>query len=152
MTFIRTHWFGLITGSAIFVFLMLFILVLLSPRQDKLKRGFIPCTEMLAEELSVCMEQKRVACLLGSVMKNSWCQLKTVGRGIKLWVYGQQSAPWSNYIFIPEQTEEADFPTEERTEYLKNNPGFFEEMQNLKQSYKELENEQTESNTEELPK
>ncbi len=151
MTFIRTHWFGLITGSSIFVFLLLFILVLLSPRQDKLRRGFIPCTEVLAEELSVCMEQKKVICLVNSVMKNSWCELKTVGRGIKLWVQGQQSTPWSNYIFIPEQTDEEDFPAEERAEYLQNNPDFVEEMQKLKQSHEEIENEQTESN-EELPR
>lgn len=42
MNFLKRHWFGLITGLFIFCVLVLFVLVLLSPRQDAKKRGFIP--------------------------------------------------------------------------------------------------------------
>ena len=51
MRFIRHHWFGMITGLIIFAFFSLFILILLSPRQDMLRRGFIPCTEEFVEEI-----------------------------------------------------------------------------------------------------
>ena len=42
MNFLKRHWFGLITGLFIFCVLVLFVLVLLSPRQDAKKRGLIP--------------------------------------------------------------------------------------------------------------
>jgi hypothetical protein len=51
MNFIRHHWFGVITGLVIFAFLSLFMLILLSPRQDALRRGFIPCTEEFVEDI-----------------------------------------------------------------------------------------------------
>ena len=140
MNFIKTHWFGLITGIIIFFFFILFILVLLSPRQDNLRRGFIPCTETMAENLLSCEEHK-VICLIKSVVKNSWCDTKVVGRGIKLWIKGEQQAPWSNYIFIPELPQDEFFDKEAQAEYFKNNPGTAAEMQQLKELNEQLEND-----------
>ncbi len=152
MQFIKKYWFGLITGMIVFIFLGVFILVLLSPRQDAQRRGFIPCTEAMAEHLSGCRDDGGIGCMLGGILQNSWCELKVIGKGIKLWVSGQQSAPWSNYIFVPEipQVDE-DFDEEARREHLKNNPDFVTEMQELKKLNEELENEQQEISADEQP-
>lgn len=139
MTWIKTHWFGLITGIFIFVCLILFILVLLSPRQDEQKRGFIPCTEMMAETMLDC--NNGVGCMLKAVLSNSWCDAKVIGCGLKNWATGKQSAPWSNYIFIPVLPPEESFDDIAREEYLKNNPAFAEEMKQLQQLSEEIENE-----------
>ena len=141
MNFIKTHWFGLVTGIIIFFFFILFILVLLSPRQDNLRRGFIPCTEIMAENLLSC-EENKFFCLIKSVVKNSWCDIKVVGKGIKLWAKGEQPAPWSNYIFTPELSSDAEYDEEAKTEYHKNNSDVKQEMQKLKKLNEELENEQ----------
>ena len=44
MTFLKHHWFGLILSLFMLAYLLVFVLVLLSPRYDMQKRGFIPCT------------------------------------------------------------------------------------------------------------
>lgn len=141
MTFIRRHWFGLLTGLIIFIFLVLFILVLLSPRRDAQKRGFIPCTEAMAEEVLAC-DGNKVGCLLSAVVGNSWCDMKVVGRGFKDWLQGRQRAPWSNYIFIPRQAEDEDFSAADRAEYFKSNPDIQSEMQQLQKLNEELEHEE----------
>ena len=143
MNFIKTHWFGLLTGTVIFFFLILFVLILLSPRQDARRRGFIPCTENMAEELLNC-EENKFFCLFKVIVKNSWCDIKVVGRGIGAWISGEQSAPWSNYIFIPELPEAAEYEEEARAEYHKNNPDVKKEMLKLKELNKEVEHEQNE--------
>ncbi|MBE6445090.1 MAG: hypothetical protein E7019_03400 [Alphaproteobacteria bacterium] len=152
MRFIRHHWFGMITGLIIFAFFSLFILILLSPRQDMLRRGFIPCTEEFVEEIVICKKNK-VWCLLKSSAKNSWCDFKVVGYGIAKWVKGEQNYPWSNYIFIPQLPEDEDFNEEARAEYLKNNANFSIEMEELKKINKELEDEsnQQEPKSEDKP-
>lgn len=137
MDFIRRYWFGLITGAFIFVFLVLFILILLSPRQDAQKRGFIPCTEAMAENLLSC--EGKVFCLLSAVIKNSWCDMKVVGKGFSKWLEGKQSTPWENYIFIPEPAIDESFDAQARAEYLKSSPNIKEEMQRLHELNKELE-------------
>ena len=141
MNFIRHHWFGLLTGLFIFIFFVLFVLVLLSPRQDIRRRGFIPCTEVMAEKILDC-EGNRVGCLLAAVVGNSWCDLKVVGRGIRDWAGGRQKTPWSNYIFVPELPADEFFDAEARAEYFKNNPDVKAEMQQLQKLNKELENEE----------
>ncbi len=152
MQFIKKYWFGLITGTMIFIFLGMFILVLLSPRQDVQKRGFIPCTDAMAAQLSGCRDNGGIGCMLGGIVQNSWCEMKVIGKGIKLWISGQQTAPWSNYIFIPEVVSaDEDFDEEARQEHLRNNPPFSEEMQELKILNEELENEQQEISADEQP-
>ncbi len=139
MYFIKYHWFGLLTGLVIFFFMGLFILVLLSPRADEQKRGFIPCTENMAEQILAC-ENNKIICLLKAVVGNSWCDAKVVGRGIKKWIFGEQKAPWSNYIFIPELPSNHFFDSEAGAEYLKQHPNTKAEMQKLQKLNEELEN------------
>ena len=138
MNFIRRYWFGLSTGLMIFLCFVLFVLVLLAPRQDIKKRGFIPCTEAMADKIISC-EKNKVMCLLGAVLTNSWCDVKVVYQGLENWVNGTQSRPWSNYIFTPELPIDEDFNDEARAEYLKNNPDMRTEMEQLKKLREELE-------------
>lgn len=140
MQFIRQHWFGLITGIILFCFFVLFILVLLSPRQDEKKRGFIPCTETMAEQMLNC-ENRKFSCMLSAIIKNTWCDIKVVGFGIGQWARGRQNAPWSNYIFIPEHPIDENFDEAALTEYLQNNPPPQLEMRELQQLNEELEHE-----------
>ncbi len=141
MVFIKHHWFGLLSGAIVFVFMGLFMLVLLSPREDARNRGFIPCTQALAAQLLDCGEEQRIFCVAGAVLQNTWCDMKVVGAGFGGWISGNQAAPWSNYIFIPEKGSDAMFDEAARAEYLKNNPQPALEMEKLRQLNKELENE-----------
>ena len=158
MNFISKYWFGLTTGLIIFIFCMLFILVLLSPRQDIQKRGFIPCTEAMAEKMLAC-EKNKVFCMLSAVIQNSWCDMKVVGHGIKYWIGGHQSTPWENYIFIPEYPEDEFFDAKAKAEYLEKTPDIEAEMQRLHKLNKELEDAEykepeitPEQHPQELPK
>lgn len=141
MSFIKTHWFGLISGVVVFVFMGVFVLVLLSPRQDAQKRGFIPCTHELANRLLNCESDKKISCLFGAILRNTWCDMKVIGQGVANWFDGKQKTPWSNYIFIPEAELSDVFDTETAKEYLKNNPSPAVEMQKLQKLNKELEDE-----------
>lgn len=80
MNFLKRHWFGLITGLFIFCVLVLFVLVLLSPRQDAKKRGFIPCTEAMAERMLACPENGKTLCMLKAVLGNSWVRRQSCRR------------------------------------------------------------------------
>lgn len=142
MNFIKTHWLGLISGFLIFCFLVMFILVLLSPRLDAKKRGFIPCTEAMAETMLNCSENNKYSCMFKAVIGNSWCDMKVIGFGLKNWLGGHQSYPWSNYIFVPELPQDEDFDEKARAEYLQNNNDIALEMSHLKKLHEELENEQ----------
>lgn len=141
MSFIKNHWFGLLGGIVIFVFMSVFVLVLLSPRQDAQNRGFIPCTRRLAEKLLDCPEDRKIRCLFGAITRNTWCDMKVIGRGFSGWLSGKQPAPWSNYIFIPESVRDETFDKDAEAEYLKNNPSPAAEMQKLQKLNEELENE-----------
>lgn len=141
MSFIKTHWFGLISGVVVFVFMGVFVLVLLSPRQDAQKRGFIPCTHELADRLLNCESDKKISCLFGAILRNTWCDMKVIGQGVANWFDGKQKTPWSNYIFIPEAELSDVFDTETAKKYLKNNPSPAVEMQKLQKLNKELEDE-----------
>ena len=149
MNFIRRYWFGLVTGLLVFLCFVLFILVLISPRQDAQKRGFIPCTENMAEEIMAC-ENNKVLCLLKAVLANSWCDIKVIGQGMSDWAKGNQPYPWSNYIFVPKIVQNEDV-----AEYLKNNPNIKAEMEQLKKLNEELENEENQEvqiNAEDKPR
>ena len=141
MNTMRRYWFGLTTGLFVLAFCLLFLLVLLAPRQDAQKRGFIPCTEKMAEHLLNCGENK-IWCSLKVIVQNSWCDMKVVGHGFAAWMRGKQDMPWSNYIFVPEPVEDELFDAEARADYLKNNPAFAEEMLQLKKLSEELEHEE----------
>lgn len=143
MAFLKHYWFGILTGLIIFIGLIMFVLILLSPRQDLQRRGFIPCTEDMAERLIAC--DRQIGCVMGAIMENSWCDAKVIGRGVKNWLSGKQSAPWSNYIFIPELPADELFDEAAQKEYFQNNPDSLQEMQELKQLNEELENDNSQS-------
>lgn len=142
MNFIHKHWFSLITGFIVFIFCVLFVLVLLSPRQDAQRRGFIPCTEAMAEKMLSC-EKNKVFCLLSAVVQNTWCDIKVIGTGMQKWAKGQQTTPWENYIFVPELPSDEIFNEEARAEYLSKTPDIETEMRRLHELNKELENAET---------
>ena len=141
MNFIKNHWFGLIVSLVTLAFLCVFALVLVAPHQDEQKRGFVPCTEKMAEQLHECRGQN--LCALESVINNTLCNIKVVGQGISLWIAGKQTRPWSNYLFEPElkqPTAADDFETEESLEeYYQNNPDISLEMSELYKLNQQLE-------------
>lgn len=141
MSFIKHHWFGFLTSLFVLWVLAVFILVLFSPRQDVQGRGFIPCTETMADEMLVC-EKNKALCMLKAIVKNSICDMNVVAKGFGAWVVREQSTPWSNYLFESEIPEDDDFDNAAKAEYLKNNPAMEAEMSELKQLNEEIENEQ----------
>lgn len=138
MTFIKYHWFGFLVSLFALTYLFVFVLVLLAPRQDIEKRGFIPCTEVMADELLEC--HQGAICMLKAITKNGWCDAKVIGDGIKNWVSGKQKTPWANYLFTPklEETEEID---EGLQEFYSQNPDINSSMKKLRNLNQKLEAE-----------
>lgn len=115
------------------------IIVSLSPREDKQKRGFIPCTEQLADSISLC--NGSIWCTSKAIINNSICDTKIIISGVKLWINGKQKTPWSNYIFIPDLSH-IDTPLYEETEiFYKENPNYLQDFEELKQTHNDLEEE-----------
>lgn len=141
MKFITRHWFGLIISSIVFAYIFLFILILISPRQDLQKRGFIACTEKFIEDTDTCNGSW---CMFKSIVSNSFCDFKIIGTGVKNWVKGEQKTPWSNYIFEPELDID-----EEIEEIISENPEILNDLRNIKKLNRDLENKLREELTEE---
>lgn len=138
ISFLKHYWFGILTSLILFAGFFFFLLVLVSPRQDAQKRGFIPCTEAMAQGMLSCPVQNKYSCMFGYILKNSWCDIKVIGRGMKLWVAGEQKAPWSNYIFTPILDE--DNPEDEvLQEFRENNPHLGLELEYMKKLNQQLE-------------
>lgn len=91
MTFLKHHWFGLILSLFMLAYLLVFVLVLLSPRYDMQKRGFIPCTEAMAERLIDC--DNGAWCMLKTIVRNGWCDAEVIGGGFRMWLRGEQKRP-----------------------------------------------------------
>ena len=146
MRFVKDHWFGLLVSIFVFFFWCVIALVLAAPHQDEQKRGFVPCTETMAEELRGC--NGRNMCVLGSVVDNTFCNVGVIGEGLKLWMTGKQPAPWSNYLFEPEikrpsATDDVE-PEESLEEYYQNTPDIAAEMDELQKLNQQLENDSNE--------
>lgn len=94
---------GAFVLSVIYLTVMLFI----SPRQDALKRGFIPCTEKLVVDISEC-ERGGISCPMKHMLNDMKCNIKVVYDGFGAWVKGEQKALWSNYLFEPKAFAEID--------------------------------------------
>lgn len=138
MNFIKHHWFGIIISLFVTAFMLVFVLVLISPRQDLQKRGFIPCTETMANELFACQDNK-VFCMVKTILQNSWCDTKVIGDGLKLWANGEQKTPWANYIFTPELAE-PEIVDEGLAEFYDQTPDVEGSMNDLKKLNTKLEN------------
>ena len=92
-----------------FVFLVTYLTVMLfiSPRQDALHRGFIPCTQKLVVDMYAC-ESGEVFCPLKFLWQDTKCNVGVVFNGFGAWVKGEQKTPWANYLFEPKALAEID--------------------------------------------
>ena len=140
MKFIKNYWFGGLIGFLLLCFVLLFILILIAPKQDAKNRGFVACTQEMIDNLLIC--DKKFSCSVKVILDNTICDVKVVGEGLINWVKHEQPYPWSNYIFEPETATNQYVDEEETTEYLAEFPETLKEMQILKKLNKELENEQ----------
>lgn len=131
MQFIKRHWFGLIVSLIVLSYILLFLIILASPKVDIKKRGFIPCTEAFIEQANTCGGSW---CMLKMVTANSFCDFKVVGNGFINWVKGEQPRPWSNYLFEPEM----DDMDEGLQEFYEENPNLIYDLDKLKKLNKEL--------------
>jgi len=120
----KKHWFTILILLIILLFAIFFAIIATSPKQDLQKRGFIPCTEALAENLYNCKNEKW--CAVKAILNNTYCDLKVVAKGIDLWAKGSQPTPWSNYLFSPELYQD-----EEIKKFYQDNPNIDEEMNRL---------------------
>ncbi|MBE6467500.1 MAG: hypothetical protein E7004_02795 [Alphaproteobacteria bacterium] len=152
MNFIKRYWFGGLLASVMGCFLLLFVLLVISPKQDAKKRGFIQCTQEMIDNLISC--ERKIWCSTKAIANNTYCDVKIIIQGFDLWLDNKQPKPWSNYIFEPEIEKNSFFDEEERAEYLKKYPDVKDEMIRLDKLRKDLENEENEQNISEemLPK
>ena len=96
-------------GLGIFVFFVVYLVTVMfmSPRQDALKRGFIPCTEQLVNDISEC-KRGSMSCPLKHLLTDIKCNTVVVLDGFGAWVKGEQSNPWETYLFTPVTEAEID--------------------------------------------
>ena len=138
MRWIKEHWFGLLMSIFVLFVVLYFIIILVSPRYDLQRRGFIPCTEELAQNISACQENK-LTCAMGAIWRNNLCDLRVIVQGFSAWLEGKQARPWSNYWFEPELLSDRpgnDDP--DLAEFYRQHPDLQAEMNELKR----LEQEQ----------
>ena len=137
MNFIKRHWFNLLMALIIVLSMGLTLLVAFSPKEDKLDRGFIPCSKLLAENVTSC--KGNFWCTIKAVIKNSACDTKIIFNGLKMWVHGEQSAPWSNYFFEPDLSHLKNPLNENAELFYQENPNYLQDFEDLKQEHKKLE-------------
>lgn len=94
-------------GAFVVCVVYLTIMLFISPRQDALKRGFIPCTEQLVVDISEC-ERGKIVCPLKHLWQDMQCNVKVVFGGFGAWIKGSQKTPWENYLFVPKAVAETD--------------------------------------------
>lgn len=121
------------------------LLIALSPREDAQKRGFIPCTEQLAENISAC--EGNLWCTTKAVLNNGRCDTGVIMRGINLWFKGGQPRPWSNYLFTPEINHPDNLLYENSELFYQENPDYRQDFEQLKQNHKQLEKDNAKHQT-----
>lgn len=132
LKFLKYHWFGLIVSIIGGCYVLIFLLVLFAPKQDKLNRGFIPCTKTLVQEMFACTNNK-AWCMSQSIIKNTWCDTKVIIGGIGAWLTGKQNTPWANYYFTPilENKGQKQDISPELQQFYDENPNIAEQMETL---------------------
>lgn len=132
LKFLKYHWFGLIISVIGLCYLAVFLLVLFAPKQDKLNRGFIPCTKSLVQEMFACTDNK-AWCMSKSIVKNTWCDTKVIAHGVAAWINGSQDTPWANYYFAaePETEQNNEEISPELQQFYDENPNIAEQMETL---------------------
>ena len=83
LKFIKIHWFGLIVSLLGLAFLVFFILIALSPRQDKLERGFIPCTKNMMQQMLRCPANQKAWCMTKAIAQNTLCDARVISSGFR---------------------------------------------------------------------
>ena len=139
MNLVRRYWFGSFISLLLLCFIGVFVLVLLAPKQDVEKRGFIPCTENMVDGLFGC--NKGIWCSIKIIVNNNVCVLGVIGNGFANWMKNKQTTPWSNYIFEPKLYPSGFVDEEARKEYLKEYPDTIAEMKRLHRLRKDIEDE-----------
>ena len=143
LNFIKFHWFGLLISLFIGLFLLQFLIVMISPHYDLQNRGFAYCTDKMAQRIEDC--QSANLCIFKTVISGSFCDTEVIIKGFSEWIKGKQPRPWSNYIFVPEYPDETEEADEALEEYYNNNPDLYEQMDNIRQQYLELEKKNDEA-------
>lgn len=151
LNFIKIHWFGLILSIVVIFYAAVFVVVFLSPRQDELKRGFIPCTEVLVKDMFDC--NGKAWCMSKAIVKNTGCDTKIVLEGITSWVKGKQPTPWANYLFEPEMGKEQNEGEihPELEEFYRDNRDIKADMEELDKKWQELEKSLADDKITEVP-
>lgn len=129
MQFIKKHFIGLTFSIIIFMFILLYAIVLFSPKHDLQKRGFVQCTDNIASDISQCGKGINF-CLIKSVLKGTQCDINIIYTGLKDWIKNKQEYPWSNYYFEPELEVIED--NEDLRQFYEENPNIKYEMQRLR--------------------
>ncbi|MBQ8677091.1 MAG: hypothetical protein IJ529_01320 [Alphaproteobacteria bacterium] len=139
MNFIKQHWFGGLVGVVTVFFVLLIILVAISPKYDAQNRGFVYCTGELIEQINDC--ERTLFCSTKAIVKSTVCDISIVAQGFSRWLAGRQPYPWSNYLFTPEppvlSLDNPDVQSWE--EYSANHPDDVVELEKLKQLRKDLD-------------
>src|SRR5574344_1083757 len=138
MTFLKHHWFGFLISVIMLFFVIIFVLVLFSPKSDIKKRGFISCTDSMADSMLSCPTKGKIWCMLKSISANTLCESKVVLVGFSSWIKGEQPRPWSNYLFEPEIVKSQPYAGEEK--FYEENPNIGGEMEQLRSQNIQLEN------------
>lgn len=139
MRFLKNHWFGFILSILVIIYMVVFILVLVAPKQDAEKRGFVKCTYQMVENAQLC-GGKANFCMLKAIIKNSFCNVETVSDGFIFWVKGEQKTPWANYFFDT-PIDADDISAKQLEEFYAENPNLVKNMEILRQKNIKLENE-----------
>ena len=137
--FIKHFWFHIFITFLLLCFVGIAVLILLSPKQDMKRRGFVPCTEEMIEDLLNC--NRRFLCSSRAIIENNLCVAQVIRIGFSDWVKGKQPRPWSNYIFKPELYSDSFIDQEEVKKYLETHPDVKIEMERLHRMRKDMENE-----------
>lgn len=140
MGFLRRNYFGIIIVIFILLSAMFFTIIIISPKEDTQKRGFVMCTEKFVTNASQCKD-KAFSCISKHIWYDFTCNLSVISDGFSLWVSGEQEKPWSNYIYEPDLlSHNIDLYNQDGIETLyEENPNILEDMQQVRLLNKEME-------------
>lgn len=146
MNFIKKYWFNLFIALIIVISMVFTLLIAFSPKADKLERGFIPCTKLLAENVTNC--HGKLWCTFKAITKNSVCDAKVIYQGISQWIEGKQDYPWSNYYFTPDLSHLQTTLDENSELFYQENPNYIQDFEELQKEHKKLEGQLNHDNAE----
>ncbi len=133
----KLNWFNVLIGLIIIISMGITLIITFAPREDKFKRGFIRCTNELAEKVNAC--NGKFWCAGKAILANTKCDSKVIIEGVKLWIDGKQPAPWSNYYFKPDLSHLQNILNENAELFYEENPDYIKDFETLKKDYENLE-------------